>query len=261
MLGTYFYHSSIRKVTVAVGDLFNNIHVQKLEDDGITVAHDITVPIALSRRMKFLAKLRGDTRKDTDPTTRASTQIILPRLTYDIEAIDLDASRQKNRMEACILQSVDGQGNEIFSRMRNPIPYTISYNLTAWTNNMDEMLQISEQILPFFAPDFNLTVTMVPELGWDQKVKLEYGGLTMNDEFEGDFDSFNKYQWTFAFTADMHIFPPVAEVDIIRKAIVNMRKEDTNYSYQKITVEVDPIDAKQNEVWTEKVTVEEDVYD
>ena len=47
-----------------------------------------------------------------------------------------------------------------------PVPYNVSYNLYSFTRSKTLRLglQIVEQILPFFQPDFTVTVNAIPEL-------------------------------------------------------------------------------------------------
>ena len=46
-----------------------------------------------------------------------------------------------------------------------PVPYNMNFELSIYTKINDDMLQIIEQILPYFQPEYSLTVDLVKELG------------------------------------------------------------------------------------------------
>ena len=48
-----------------------------------------------------------------------------------------------------------------------PVPYDVSFELNVFVSNSDDGLQIIEQILPYFQPDY--TVTMIEDAQWIQK--------------------------------------------------------------------------------------------
>jgi len=258
MLDQYFYFQSIRNTTVAVGDLFNNIHVHELDNDG-NIEHDIKVPIALARRQKYLTRLREEHAKIEDGVAHTATQITLPRLSYDFTDLTFDPARKLNNTDSCVNVVTENNVTQ-YLEQRNGLPYNIEYSLTAWTRTMNEMLQIAEQILAFFSPDFVLKVVQVPEMDITRDIPLELGGVSMDDLFDGNLqDDFNIYQWTFTFTAKMYIYPPVqANASVIKRVIANIRKND-EYIYERITIEVDPFSAEKEDIWTVQKTIEDDI--
>ena len=56
MLGDYFYHESLRKIIVAFGTIFNNIHIHRKDSNG-NVVQSLKVPLAYSPKEKFIARL------------------------------------------------------------------------------------------------------------------------------------------------------------------------------------------------------------
>ena len=53
-----------------------------------------------------------------------------------------------------------------------PVPYNVSYNLYSFTASAEAGLQIIEQILPFFQPDFTVTVNAIPELNIKRDIQI-----------------------------------------------------------------------------------------
>jgi len=52
MFGTYFYNESMRRMTVAFGQLFNNIQIKRT-DSNDTVIQSIRVPLAYAPKESF----------------------------------------------------------------------------------------------------------------------------------------------------------------------------------------------------------------
>ena len=77
MLGTTFYHETIRKCVVGFGTLFNDIHITRKDSSG-NVAQAMKVPLAYGPKQKFLVRLRED------PNATKSVAITLPRIGFEI---------------------------------------------------------------------------------------------------------------------------------------------------------------------------------
>ena len=46
-----------------------------------------------------------------------------------------------------------------------PVPYNMDFDLSIITKLNDDMLQIVEQILPYFQPAYTLTVNLIDSIG------------------------------------------------------------------------------------------------
>ena len=55
-MGEYFYHEIFKRTVVGFGNLFKDIHIQKV-DRKANVINDMKVPIAYGPTQKFLARL------------------------------------------------------------------------------------------------------------------------------------------------------------------------------------------------------------
>ena len=55
MFGTHFYNEGLRKLTIAFGQLFNNIVLQNTSSTG-AVTKRIRVPLAYAPKEKFLVR-------------------------------------------------------------------------------------------------------------------------------------------------------------------------------------------------------------
>ena len=151
MLGQQFYHETMRKVVVAFGTIFNNINIVRTNSSG-AVTQSMKVPLAYGPKQKFLTRLREDA------TLTKKVALTLPRIGFEISGISYDASRKLNSIQKLkkVNSSTDGK---TMSSQFMPVPYNMDFELVVMAKNSDDALQIVEQILPFFQPDYTITVS------------------------------------------------------------------------------------------------------
>ncbi len=212
MFGTTFYHGTTKKLITAFGSVFNNVHVQRKESDG-TLIKDIRVPLAYESRKKYLARLIQDSKKNRQ----------VPRMGFIMTAMTADYSRSPNQMnEYKFTSSVAGKSTIMYT----PIPYNYTFGLDVYVDYMDDGLQIIEQILPYFQPDFNIVVEEIPALELKRDIPIELTGLTMTDEFEGDFSEQRIVNWNLDFEVKGWLYPPVREQEIVESVEVTYSTPD-----------------------------------
>jgi hypothetical protein len=212
MFGTTFYHGTTKKLIIAFGSVFNNIHVQRKESDG-TLIKDIQVPLAYESRKKYLARLIQDSVKNRQ----------VPRMGFIMTGLTADYSRSPNQMSEYKFTSATPNKATL---MYTPIPYNYAFTLDVYVDYMDDGLQIIEQILPYFQPDFNITMTEITDLELKRDIPIELTGLTMLDEFEGDFAEQRIVNWTLEFEVKGWLYPPIREQDIVKEVDVNFSVPD-----------------------------------
>ena len=234
-----FYFHTMRNLVVVFGDVFNGIRVTKEDSAGNTVK-TLTVPLAFSRRQKYLSRLREDQRKDAD-STAATIELSLPRMSYDIVGID---PNNGNRLNPRTLQmrEISTVGVEDYLKQMSGTPVTISMELSIYTYSLDEMLQIVEQIIPYFVPDFNVNILDIPELNIRKDVPIKLENISPTDSFEGLMDEYRIIEWTIGFTTDIEIYPAIQQGGVIRKVINDFKLNDDKILVN-VTHELDPFNA------------------
>lgn len=202
-----FYHGITRKVIVAFGNLFSDIKIARKEDDSVTgtTTQLINVPIAYAPKEKWIVRL------EQDPTLNQHVYTILPRMSFEITGMNYDTSRKLNKMNQ--LTCYDPENG--MKRSYFPVPYNIDISLYVLTKTQEDGLQIIEQILPYFSPEFNLRVKALPELNTFLDVPVILNGLTLQDDYEGDFQTRRFVTWTLNFTVKTSLFGPVANSSYI----------------------------------------------
>jgi len=244
MLGTYFYHQNIRKTIIAFGNLFNNITVKSKDADGDTFSQ-IRVPLSYGPTQKFLARL------EQQENLNKPIAITLPRISFEMNSLKYDPSRKTG-----ITQTFKSTGSDDKTRkVYMPIPYNIGFELNIMTKFNDEVLQIVEQILPFFQPSFTVTIDMTDVIDEKKDVPIVLDSVSFRDDYEGDFSSRRLILYTLQFTAKTYLFGPISDStdSLIRKVQVDMYA-DTNTQTAKremrYTVQPDPVDAEPGDDWS-----------
>tara|TARA_Y100000816_G_scaffold288381_1_gene272859 strand:- start:109 stop:930 length:822 start_codon:yes stop_codon:yes gene_type:complete len=249
MFGNHFYHETIKRSVSVFGTLFNNINIKR--DNGTI----IKVPLAYGQRQKFIARLQQQAGLGLDGVPR--TAISLPRMAFELTSIDYDPTRKLNKKVH--FKKEKSTDPTVMMKQFSPAPYNLGFDLHALVKNTDDGLQIIEQIMPFFTPDYTVTINTVPSIGDKRDVPIILTGVTQNDEYEGDFETRRVLSYTLNFTMKNYLFGPVEEPEIIRK--VNVRtymekgtgeitSEDTAGKTSEIIVEPNPSDADPDSTFT-----------
>lgn len=210
---TQFYNESIRKMVIGFGSLFNDITVKRENSDG-TTKEIVRVPLSYGPKEKFIRRIQ----ESSSISSGTHTQITLPRLGFDITGIVYDPQRKGNKLRKTKTISTDG-----LSRSYNyaEVPYNISFGLYAFSRNQTDNLQIIEQILPYFTPEFNVTLK-VDSINSKVDVPIILNGVSTIEEYEGEFDTRRNLTSTFEFTAKTYIYGPVKSSKMILQSEIDV---------------------------------------
>jgi len=248
MLGNYYYHQIIRKTIIAFGTLFNEIYIKHLDKDG-DVYNEMKVPLAYGPTQKFLARL------EQQADLNKPIAITLPRMSFEMTSIQYDSTRKSGVTQS--FKALDGNN---LKKVFMPVPYNVGMQLNIMSKLNDDVLQIIEQILPYFQPSFNLTIDLVDSIGEKRDIPIVLDSISFTDDYEGDYSTRRILIYTLNFTAKTHLFGPIADSTdgLIRKVqvdyynstdIVGAKRE------MRYTVTPDPIDVNLdddfgfNETW------------
>ena len=210
MFGTYFYNESMRRMTIGFGQIFNNIQIKRKDSNG-NITQSIRVPLAYAPKEKFLARL--DAQPNLDEREFAIT---LPRMSFEISGISYDSSRKLTRVQKFKHVKTGAEG-KVLNYNYVPVPYNISYNLYSFTASAEAGLQIIEQILPFFQPDFTVTVNAIPELDIKRDIPIVLNSVNYEDTYSGDFSQRRAVIYTLGFTAKTYLFGPASTQKVIKE--------------------------------------------
>ena len=209
MFGTYFYNESMRRMTIGFGQIFNNIQIKRKDDTG-KVIQTIRVPLAYGPKEKFLVRL--DQQSSLDNREFAIT---LPRMGFEIAGISYDPTRKLTRIQK-FKQVKSNKDGKVLDFNYTPVPYNISYNLFSFTASAEAGLQIIEQILPFFQPDFTVTINAIPTLNIKRDIPIILNSVNYEDTYSGDFTTRRAVIYTLNFTAKTYLFGPSTSQKVIK---------------------------------------------
>lgn len=228
----YFYNEILRKTVIGFGSLFNEISIKKFDNSG-NVTSVTKVPLAYGPTQKFLARL------EQQPDLNKPVQMSLPRMSFELVGISYDSSRKVTTTQTFLSKNID-DGKDIRKNYM-PVPYNVRFELSIMTKFNDDMLQIIEQILPYFQPQYNLTVNLIEQIGEKRDVPVLLDSVSMQDDYEGNFETRRALIYTLSFTAKTYIFGPISDTpskDIIKKSTIGFiaggespeRRRDVTYS-------------------------------
>lgn len=216
MVGTPFYHGTIKKAVTVFGTLFNNITIQRTDSNGAKT--DIKIPIHFSQKDKFRQRYILTQTKDTNS---AEVQVTAPRLAFDNTGITYDTERKLNSMQKLVWETND-DGTRSKQYMR--VPYDLDFSLYLLVGKAEDGYKVIEQIVPYFTPD--LTVSVNDVVPYDMPIILN--DFSVEDGWEGDMDARRRIEWTFNFTLKTYFYGLQTEDKVITKAITNLYEDFTS---------------------------------
>jgi len=238
MFGRDFYNETTRRYVAVFGTLFNDISIVRTNNDG-SYSQTMKVPVNYAPMQKILARLEQDPNLDAPAMT-------LPRISFEITGMTYSAERNlpRNNMiraGAAITNSLQTQ--------YTPAPYDIEFQLNIMTKYNEDGTKILEQILPFFKPDFTVSVKILDELDLYVDIPVVLNSVSTEDVYEGSFEERRALIWTLSFTLKGYYFGPTSNKKVIKFSEAKVTTND-DITYPDIKVNVQPGLTANNEPTT-----------
>ncbi len=205
--GTHFYHATIKRIVSVFGTLFNNITVGRHSGDKISNIQ--RVPISYGPSQKFITRMNVDLDGN-------KVAIKLPRMSFEITSIEYDTTTKLNRLNTT-LTSGTNNSPRTRNKMYQSVPYTIGMQLNILARNQEDALQILEQIVPTFSPEYTVTIKDIEGPGSKTDVPFILNGVSFDDTYEGDYVGRRTLTYTLDFTIRARFAPNTSSVSIIKK--------------------------------------------
>ena len=215
MLGSTFYHQTIRKYVAVFGTLFNDINIERKNSSGVVVER-LKVPLAYGPKQKWLLAIQETTSDRKVVATRT------PRMGFAMTGISYDSARKLNTIGRNVAANTSSTTSNM-TTMYNPVPYNFDFQLFILVKNAEDGTQILEQVLPYFTPEFTVTVNTIPDMNIKADVPITLNSADVADEYEGDLSARRTITWTLSFTLKGFIYPNVTSGEIIKSIEVNFR--------------------------------------
>ena len=210
MYGNHFYNETTRRYVAMFGTLFNDIIIERKDNNGTSI-QKLKVPINYAPYQKILARL------DQDPNLQAPA-MTLPRLSFEIMGMQYAPTRKLPRLNK-ISAVNDPEG--LLAYRYNPVPYDIEFQLNVMTKYNEDGTKILEQIIPYFQPDVTHAVKLIDDVDITLDVPIILNSVTVEDTYEGDFETRRALIWTLNFTMKGWFFGPVSDKKLIKFTTVN----------------------------------------
>jgi hypothetical protein len=228
MLGNAnFYNRTIRKIVVAFGTVFNDIYVVRYTKDGLTAKETIKVPLNWGAKEKYI------TRITSDPSLTKSIATTVPRISFEMTGMSYDSSRKL----PTTMRNFSANNATTVNAQYVPVPYNFDFSLSIYVRNTEDGTQILEQILPFFTPDFSVTVDFIPLMDPKYDMPIILNSVSNETTYEGDMMETRMIIWNLEFTAKSHIWPPVKTGKIINTANTNLFIQPNSLLEQQVFVD------------------------
>lgn len=185
----YYYPRTIKNVTAALIDVFNDMVIYKYDSSG-TSADVYNVPISFGPMEKEHMQRIEDHEyiaSASDPNGYKQVEpygqrywISEPRMALTMNGIAYNADRAYgvNEWREWFAETlVDGANVDEVLRDYQPTPWDISYTLHIMVDSMDYFAQIMENILPYFNPALFLRVKEFSFLNVERDLKVTMPGV------------------------------------------------------------------------------------
>jgi len=254
MFGEHFYHKQIRNTVIAFGTIFNNIHIKRLDSSGNPL-QSLKVPLSYSPKEKFIARLD---QQASLTGTDSSVAITLPRMAFDINGYSYDPTRKLNKNQKRGVVTTNADTTKLNTQY-SPVPYDVSIELNVFTANSDDGLQVIEQILPYFQPDY--TVTMIENSVMDSKRDIPFilESVNYEDSYAGSLTDTRRITYSLSFTAKIYLYGPISTGAIIKTVSADLYDNTSDQGpsrKERVTVTPNPTSADKDDTYTYTTTLE-----
>jgi hypothetical protein len=236
MFGQHFYHQRIRRNVATFGAMFNNLHIIRKNSNGNVISTE-RVPLSYAPKRKYLERIRENPDLDTD----TKTAIKLPRMSFEITAFSYDSTRQVAKTnQLCTVNGVTKRVAYV------GVPYIINFELNVYAKGHDDALQVVEQILPYFTPQYTLTIKPFDDYpSIKENVPITLNNSSFSDDYDGELAARRTIIYTLNFEMKTLFYGPLVNADnLIRTVITNyyLQGTDSDTPVSKLVVTPDPVD-------------------
>ena len=214
MFGHQYYNQVIRRYVVMFGTLFNDIIVQRFNKAGQRI-QALKVPIAYGPKEKFLVRITQD------PELTNQSQVSLPRMGFEMTGMQYMPERKLSSTQRRVNTVGTSGSNNSIKTVYTPVPYDFNFSLSVFVKNADDGVQILEQILPFFTPEWTTTLKIIPEMNIKHDVPTVLQSVTTEDAYDGDFETRRSLIYNLDFLVKGYIYGPVKKSGIIKRTLVD----------------------------------------
>ncbi len=229
MFENHFYNESTRRMVSVFGSIFNDLEVVKKDSAG-KILQKIKVPLSYAPRSKVLARLNEQI---TDP----GIALKLPRMSFEISSMEYDAnarvSKHKNYKKVIVGDTLQ------LNKLGAPAVYKVGFELNLLAKTQDEALQILEQILPMFQPEYTVTIHDIPSMDITTDTPIILESVDTNDDYEGDLVTRRAIVYTLGFSTRIRYYRGVGKSKQILETEVDYSEnvDPTTHQFERQAID------------------------
>lgn len=216
MFGRTWSHDTLRKYIIVFGTLFNDIYINRTNTTG-EVIQTLKIPLTYGPKDKVLARL------EQNPTLNNQVGIVLPRISFEMTSMEYDPTRKLNTLNKLTKQSTTAGTDDEVKYQYQPVPYDLQFEMNILVKNSEDGTRIVEQIVPYFTPDFTVSVNLVPEVDAPRDIPVILNSISHQDSYEGSFEQRRAVIWTLTFTLKGWLYGPTKKSKLIKYAETTFR--------------------------------------
>jgi hypothetical protein len=209
----HFYFRLKRKYITLIGDLFDNINLIRTEKNSNTELERIKIPIIYGPKEHWVTRL------ESDPDLYREIGMILPRMSFELKNYTYDPARKQNSLLRVAKEDNPYRVNSQYMG----VPFDFHFEVSIYARTIDDANHIVEQILPYFNPDYTVTISPIPELGFLKDIPIILNEVKDEITYESDKKESVRYVYTtLDLTLKGYFYGPISTPKIIRKVIANI---------------------------------------
>ena len=215
MLGhSPYYYKTIRKALTAFGNIFKDLIMIKYTNDWtFTEVSRVGVPLSYSGKEGFIVRLQDN------PNLAKGVEITLPRMSFEL---DPDIRYNPDRKMSTFLSNFSGTSGSSVNQQYQGVPYDLKVHLYIYVRNAEDGFQLVEQIMPFFTPDYTVSLDLIPEMGIVQNMPIVLDSVEQNVSYEGDAKTTERIiVWHMMFTLPLNFYGPISSGGLITSTNTN----------------------------------------
>jgi hypothetical protein len=222
-----FGYNLIEKYTILMGSMLANIRIERQTDANGSLSM-LEVPTMLATKEKMLARLQAD------PNIDRPYSVLLPRISWEQTGLMYDGDRKLNTVNRRTVKTNDP---DKMTYVYNPVPYNLHFKAVVYGKNQSDVNKIVEQIVPFFTPDWTVTMEHIPDMGISHDIPTVLEQADIEDLYSEDFKERRVYTWDLNFVMKGYLYGPERTKPIIKFVNTNLYVYGSNDAVVSMTIQ------------------------
>jgi len=218
----YAYLNTTKKAILGFMAFFNAVEVSSYNDNGEPTSTQI-VPIIFGAREKAFDRLNNFMEYNGGDlnTTTVIVQTILPIMVIRNLSPAYDSTRQLNKNAT--MKIMKNKTEQAIQKV--PVAYNLSFDLYVKTKTFDDLMQIIEQVIPYFSPSINLNIKVIDGYTYNESFKYTLNSVAPILPEEKTLTEQAFFEATLTFTIAMHYYRLPKKPTVIKNINIEVTEE------------------------------------